>query len=136
MPTIEERVAYIEGQMSEQSHALLELRDAIRHLDQKMDARFDLVERRFGSIDQRFETFDRRFEAIDRRFEAIDRRFEAIEFRFEAIDRRFDAVDRRFETIERRIESLDDKVSRQFVWLAGAQVTTLVAIVGALLARS
>ena len=68
MPTIEERVAYIEGQMSEQSHALLELRDAIRHLDQKMDARFDLVDRRFASIDQRFETFDRRFEAIDRRF--------------------------------------------------------------------
>jgi len=108
MPTIEERVAYIEGQMSEQSHALLELRDAIRHLDQKMDARFDLVDRRFGSIDQRFETFDRRFEAIDRRFETMDR----------------------------RIESLDDKVSRQFVWLVGAQLTTLVAIVGALLARS
>jgi len=129
MPTIEERVAYIEGQMSEQSHALLELRDAIRHLDQKMDARFDMVDRRFGGIDQRFETFDRRFETIDRRFEAI-------ELRFEAIDRRFEAIDRRFETIERRIESLDDKVSRQFVWLAGAQVTTLVAIVGALLARS
>ncbi len=108
MPTIEERVAYIEGQMSEQSHALLELRDAIRHMDQKMDARFDLVDRRFGSIDQRFETFDRRFEAIDRRFETMDR----------------------------RIESLDDKVSRQFVWLVGAQLTTLVAIVGALLARS
>jgi uncharacterized coiled-coil protein SlyX len=129
MPTIEERVAYIEGKMSEQSHALLELRDAIRHLDQKMDARFDLVDRRFGGIDQRFETFDRRFESIDRRFDAI-------ELRFEAIDRRFDAIDRRFETFERRIESLDDKVSRQFVWLAGAQVTTLVAIVGALLARS
>ena len=108
MPTIEERVAYIEGQMSEQSHALLELRDAIRHMDQKMDARFDLVDRRFGSIDQRFETFDRRFESIDRRFETMDR----------------------------RIESLDDKVSRQFVWLVGAQLTTLVAIVGALLARS
>ena len=115
MPTIEERVAYIEGQMSEQSHALLELRDAIRHMDQKMDARFDLVDRRFGSIDQRFETFDRRFEAIDRRFEAIDRRFE---------------------TMDRRFELLDDKVSRQFAWLVGAQLTTLVAIVGALLARS
>ena len=108
MPTIEERVAYIEGQMSEQSHALLELRDAIRHMDQKMDARFDLVDRRFGSIDQRFETFDRRFESIDRRFETMDR----------------------------RIVSLDDNVSRQFVWLFGAQLTTLVAIVGALLARS
>ena len=93
MPTIEERVAFIEGQMSEQSHALIELRDAVRHLqdavrhlDQKMDGRFDLV---------------------DRRFEAVDRRF----------------------------ESMDDKISRQFVWVVGVQVTTLVAIVGALLAR-
>jgi nitric oxide synthase oxygenase domain/subunit len=87
-------LASIEGQMNERSHALLELRDAIRHLDQKMDARFDLVDRRVARIDQRFEIFDR------------------------------------------RIESLDDKVSRQFVWLVGAQLTTLVAIVGALLARS
>jgi hypothetical protein len=93
IPTIEERVAFIEGQMSEQSHALLDLRDsvrnlqdAVRHLDQKVDGRFDLVERRF---------------------EAVDRRF----------------------------ESMDDKISRQFVWLVGVQVTTLVAIVGALLAR-
>ena len=87
------RETFMEGQMSEQSHALLELRDAVRHLqdavrhlDQKMDGRFDLV---------------------DRRFEAADRRF----------------------------ESMDDKISRQFVWVVGVQVTTLVAIVGALLAR-
>ncbi len=91
MPTIEERVAFIEGQMSEQSHALIELRDAVRslnqelrdavrHLDQKMDARFDLE-------------------------------------------------------WTRRFESMDDKISRHFVWIVGVQVTTLVAIVGALLAR-
>ena len=73
MATIEERGAFIEGQMSEQSHALIELRDAVRHVDQKLDARF---------------------------------------------------------------QTLDDKVSRQFVWLVGVQVTTLLAVVGALLARS
>lgn len=76
MPTIEERVAYIEGQVSEQSHALLEVRDAVYHLEQRIDARF------------------------------------------EAVDRRFDTVD------------------RHVVWLVGIQVTTLVAIVGALLARA
>lgn len=32
-------------------------------------------------------------------------------------------------------DSLDDKVSRQFVWLVGIQVTTLAAIVSARLAR-
>jgi hypothetical protein len=56
--------------------------------------------------------------------------------RFDGVDRRFDIIDRRFEAVDRRIDRLDDKVSRQFVWLVGIQVTTLVAIVGALLARS
>lgn len=80
MATVEERVAYIEGQMSEQSHALQELRGDIRRLDEKIDARFDVVDRRF--------------------------------------------------------EGLESKMSTQFLWLVGIQVTTLVAIVGALLARS
>ena len=64
--------------MSEQSHAQREIRDAVRSLEHRVDARFG------------------------------------------AVDRRFDAVDR-------RIDSLDDKVSRQFVWMVGIQVTTLVA---------
>jgi len=101
MPTIEERVAYLEGRVSEQSQTMTEIRDAIRHLEQRFDARF-----------------------------------EGQENRFDAIDRRFDIVDRRFEAVDRRIDGLDDKVSRQFVWLVGIQVTTLVAIVGALLARA
>ena len=90
MPTLEERVAYLEGQVSEQSHALLEVRDSVRHLEHRMDARFEAMERRFET--------------------------------------RFDAADR-------RLGGLEEKVSRQFVWVVGVQVTTFVAIVGALLAR-
>ena len=101
MSTIEERGAYIEGQVSEQSHAMIEVREAVRMLEHRVDGRF---------------------EAMDRRFEAIDRRFEA--------------VDRRFDTVDRRIDALDEKLSRYFVWLVGLQVTTLVAIVGALLTRA
>jgi hypothetical protein len=51
------------------------------------------------------------------------------------MDARFEGVDRRFDMVDRRIHTLDEKVSRQFVWLVGLQVTTLVALVGALLAR-
>ena len=79
MPTLEERVAYLEGQVSEQSHAQMEIRDAVRSLEHRVDVRF--------------------------------------------------------EAVDRRIDSLDEKVSRQFVWMVGIQVTTLIAIVGALLAR-
>jgi hypothetical protein len=38
-------------------------------------------------------------------------------------------------TIEARVERLDKKLTRHFTWLVGLQVTTLVAILGALLAR-
>jgi predicted RNase H-like nuclease (RuvC/YqgF family) len=113
--TLEERVAYLEGQVSELSQGFVEIRDAVRHLEYRMDGRFE-------AVDQRFESIDRRFEMIDRRFEAIDRRFEG--------------VDRRFEGLERRLDGMDSKMSQQFLWLVGIQVTTLVAIVGALLSRA
>jgi hypothetical protein len=97
MPTIEERVAYLEGQVSEHSHTLVEIRDSIREFERRVNARFDLFEQRFTQLERRFET--------------------------------------RFDVVERRFEGLDDRVARQFTWLVGIQVTTLVAIVGALLAR-
>lgn len=90
--SVEERVAYLEGQMTDQAATLVQMREAIHSLEHRVDARF------------------------------------------EAIDRRFEGIDRRFDTIERRIDVLDEKVSRQFVWLVGLQVTTLVATVGALAA--
>ena len=65
----------------------------------------------------------------------MDRRFEAIDRRFEAIDRRFEAIDARLAGMDGRLSSLDDKFSRYFVWMLGAQVSTLAAIV-AVLARS
>ena len=101
MPTIEERVAYLEGQVSEQSHALLEIRDSVRHLEQRMEARFD--------------SFEQRMEA-----------------RLDSFEQRNDA---RLAGVDRRIDGLEDKVSRQFVWTVGVQVTTFVAIVAALLSR-
>jgi hypothetical protein len=52
--------------------------------------------------------------------------------RFDAVDRRFEGVDHRFVGIDQRLESIDGKISRQFVWLVGLQVTSLIAIVGAL----
>lgn len=67
--------------------------------------------------------------------ERIDRRFEAIDRRFDAIDRRFEGIDGRLAGMDGRLSMLDDKFSRYFVWMLGAQVSTLAAIV-AVLARS
>ena len=98
MSTLEERVAYLEGQVSEHTHTLLDIRDSIRQLE--------------------------------RRFDGVDRRLESLEIK---LDRRCESIE---DKLDRRTEILEDKMSRQFVWLVGIQVTTLVAIVGALLARA
>jgi len=60
MPTLEERVAYLEGQVSAHSAALVEVRDAVRHLELRMDARFEAVDRRLDAVDRRFEVLDAR----------------------------------------------------------------------------
>jgi hypothetical protein len=99
-------VAYLEGQVSEHTQTLIEIRDSVRQLERRLDARFDALEA----------SFDRRLGALDAK---LDHRTQVLEDKF-----------------ERRNEALEDKMSRQFSWLVGVQVTTLVAIVGALLARS
>ena len=107
MGTLDERVAFLEGRVEEHARQGESIRDAMSSLERRMDARLEAFELR------------------------MDRRFEAMDLRFEAIDRRFEAIDRRFEAIDRRFEAIDDKFSRYFVWMLGAQVTTLAAIVTA-----
>src|SRR5262245_8003722 len=102
MPTIEERVAYLEGQVSEHTQTLIDIRDSIRQLEHRLDGRLDTIDRRIDGVEDK-----------------LGRRIEGLE-----------------DKLGRRMESLEDKLGRQFAWLVGIQVTTLVAIVGALLARS
>lgn len=125
MDSLDERVAFLEGRVEEQARHTDGIREAVNALERRVD-------RRLEAMDVRLETFA---QSVDRRFEAIDARMDAFEQR---VDRRFEAIDRRFENLERRFDALDDKFSRYFVWVLGAQVTTLAALVTAfatLLAR-
>ena len=119
MLTLEERVAYLEGQVSEHTQTLIDIRDSIRQLERRCDARFDAVDRRIRGLEEK----------VDRRIDGLEEKFDR---RIDAFD---DKLDRRADKSDRPIEGLDEKMSRQFSWLVGIQVTTLVAIVGALLAR-
>ena len=101
--------------MSEHSHTLVEIRDSIRQLERRVDARLDQLEGRFSQLEGRFAQLEGRSDS-----------------RFDQLERRFDA---RFDVYDRRLEGLDEKVSRHFTWLVGIQVTALIAMVGALLAR-
>ena len=61
---------------------------------------------------------------MDRGFEAVDRRFETMERRFEAMEQR----------VDQRLDRLDEKMSRQFFWGVGIQITTVLAMTGAIAA--
>lgn len=55
--------------------------------------------------------------------------------RIGGVEGRLAVVEARLASVEARLDRLEDKVDRHFVWLVGIQLTTLVAIVGALLTR-
>ena len=115
--TVEERLTVAERQVEENARDIEGLRGAVVELGRRME--------------QGFEAIDRRFEAIDRRFEAMERRSEAMDQRFEALEGRFDRMEQRF---EQRLDRLDQQMSRQFFWVVGIQITTVLAMTGAIAA--
>ncbi len=105
MPTIEERVAYLEGKDEKHSHAFESLKDMMIHLDGRINA----LEGRINALDAK----------IDRRIDALDGRINALDGRINALDG--------------RINALDAKFSKYFLWLFGIQVSILLAIIAMLL---
>ena len=129
--TVEERLTVAEQQVEENARDIDGLREAVVDFARRMEQGFEVIDRRFEAIDQRFEAIDQRFEAIDRRFEAMDRRFEAIDQRLEVMERRFDRIEQR---VDQRLDRLDQQMSRQFFWVVGIQITTVLAMAGAIAA--
>jgi hypothetical protein len=68
MPTLEERVAYLEGRGEEHAAAITEMRLDVRELRAEMIRRFEQVDRGFEQIDRRFDQMDNRFSHMDNRF--------------------------------------------------------------------
>ena len=65
MPTLDERVAYLEGRVSEQAHAVVDVREAVRSFEHRMDVRFEAVDRRFDTVERRIDLLD---EKVSRQF--------------------------------------------------------------------
>ncbi|HET9196374.1 MAG TPA: hypothetical protein VFO21_26025 [Vicinamibacterales bacterium] len=67
MPSVEERLATLEGRIQEQAVFMADVRgstvDAIRELRRDVDQRFEELRR---DVDQRFEHVDRRFDRVER----------------------------------------------------------------------
>ena len=110
MPTLEERVASLEGRMVDQTAAvgdlrggLAEVRRLLQALDLKIDTRFDSAQGKTDSVQA----------GLDAKIDALEARLDA---KIDSLGNRLDA----------RIDNLDSKVSRHFTWLVGIQVGTLV----------
>jgi uncharacterized coiled-coil protein SlyX len=67
--TLEERVAYLEGKVEEQSRLGSELREMIFHLDQKIDRFREELSARIDALDQKLNT---RIDATNARIDALD----------------------------------------------------------------
>ena len=55
MPTLDERVAYVEGRVNEQSQQIGGIREAIVSLEARIDRRLEGIEGRLTGLDQRFQ---------------------------------------------------------------------------------
>ena len=104
-PSLEARVAYLEGKLEEHSRGFGEIRELLVHLSGRVDALDQKVDSRCNALDSRINVLDQK---VDRFRAAL-------------------AVQ-----IDSRINALDQKVSRQFIWLVGIQVAVLLSVIGAL----
>jgi len=123
MPSLEERVAFLEGRFADDVAATADLRTSVnesRHdtnsrfteLRHDMNARFTQLE---ASLDGLRSDMHGRFARVDAN----------------ATDLRGD-MNARFAQVDARFAALDEKLDRQFSRLLGMQVAVLLAVVSAL----
>jgi septal ring factor EnvC (AmiA/AmiB activator) len=77
---------------------------------------------------------------IDSRLAHLEGAYDQISDRLNSIDRRFDGVERKLDDLSRRIESIRDalvaRMDRQFLWLLGVMILSIILpLVGRLIAR-
>jgi uncharacterized coiled-coil protein SlyX len=116
VPALEERVAFVEGRVTEQAQMM----EGFQRSVARLEMRIDRVDARVNHLETR----------MDQRFDAVDRRFEGLESRMAAFEHR---VDTRFAGIDQRFMSLESTISRQFYWIVGIQMTVGTAVIAAIL---
>ena len=69
MGSVEERLSSLEARVDAHAAGLNDLRQAVVHLEHRMDRRFEAIDSRFAGIDARFSALDGTLAA---RFDTID----------------------------------------------------------------
>lgn len=136
MPTIEERVAYLEGTVGEHTRAFGDLRHGVADVrvgltDSRTDTNQIMTDLRTGLTELRSD-MNHRFAQMDLRFAQIDERFVQIEGRFAQIDGRFDHIETRFSDIQQQMARRFDQIDQRFTWMLGTQLAVLLAVIASL----
>lgn len=69
MPTVEERLASLEGRVNEHTQTFAVMRDSLALFRDLFEARFTQIDQRFTQIDQRLERVEARVSQIDEKLE-------------------------------------------------------------------
>ena len=70
--TLEERVAYLEGKVEEHSRAWEDLKDMIVHLEGRINALDEKMDRRIDALDQKIDRFR---DELSKRIDVLDQKF-------------------------------------------------------------
>lgn len=109
MATVEERVSSLEARVDAHAVGLNDLRQAVVHLEERMD---------------------RRFSALEAQFEA---RFTGVEARFAGFDARFTGFDQRLSALAASLDTKIDHLTSIVVWAFAAILTAVSALTVGLL---
>ncbi len=124
MAAIEERMALLEGRMVEQAHMFGEIRNTLRSLDRRMDG----VEQRLTAVDQRL---TERMTGLDQK---VDRLAATLEESTDTTRRSMGALHESvMTTLHASLAGFRAEAATDFRWIVGIQLTTLIAVVAALL---
>jgi uncharacterized coiled-coil protein SlyX len=87
-----------------------------------------ILEERVSFLEGRMVEQSQMLRAIQDAIASLDRRVTALD---QKIETKVDALDVRIET---KVDALDHKLDQRFAWLMGIQVTTTLALLGAMIA--
>ena len=105
MPSVEERIAYLEGRLGDHTTA-------------------------FDGLRGDFATMRTEVERVDAKVDRVDAKVDRVDAKVDRVDAKVDRLDAK---VDRLFYELESRMTRQFVWLVGIQVTVLLAIVGTVL---
>ena len=90
------------------------------------------LEERVSYLEGKVEEHSRGFGELRQLIGRLDEKVDRLD---DKVDRRIDALDQKVDRFRQELAGRIDGLDQKFAWVLGIQVTTLVAIVAALLAR-